>query len=146
MRIRAKPRGVAAVELAIIAPVLFLAMLGMIEMGRAMQVQTALTNAVREGCRGFADSTATVTVGTQTYQTGTAAYAQYLVNDSLVNANIGISSGAATVTAVATSVTAGNIAMTKATVTATLPYSAVSYFPAFFLKGSLTATVSMQKS
>jgi hypothetical protein len=115
----------------------------MIEIGRALQVQTALTNAVREGCRGFADSTATLSSG---YQTGTSAYAEYLVTDSLSSANIGVNTGNVTVTAVATPITVSGISMTEARVTATLPYSSVSYFPAFIMTGNLSATVTMKKS
>ena len=143
MRIRTKRAGIAAVEFALVAPLLCVAILGMIEIGRALQVQMALTNAVREGCRGFADSTATLSSG---YQTGTAAYAQYLVTDSLSNANIGINTGNVTVTAVATPITVSGISMTEARVTATLPYSSVSYFPAFIMTGNLSATVTMKKS
>ncbi len=44
-------RGAAAVEFAIIAPVFFLMILGMIEMGRAVMVQQIITNASREGAR-----------------------------------------------------------------------------------------------
>ena len=143
MRIRTKRAGIAAVEFALVAPLLCLTILGMIEIGRALQVQTALTNAVREGCRGFADSTATLSSG---YQTGTAAYARYLVTDSLSSANIGINTGNVTVTAVATPITVSGISMTEARVTGTLPYSSVSYFPAFIMTGNLSATVTMKKS
>jgi Flp pilus assembly protein TadG len=143
MRMRTRHKGVAAVELALIAPILCLAILGTMEIGRAIQVQAALTNAVREGCRGFSDSTATLASG---YQVGSAAYAQYLVTDSLTSANIGITTSRVTVTATATAVTVSGIAMTQATVTATLPYSSVSYFPAFIMTGNLSATVTMKKS
>jgi len=43
--------GVAAVEFAIVAPVFFLLALGLIEAGRMVMLQHALTNAAREGCR-----------------------------------------------------------------------------------------------
>ena len=43
--------GVAAVEFAFVAPVFFLLVLGLVEMGRMMMVQLSLTNAAREGCR-----------------------------------------------------------------------------------------------
>ena len=99
--------------------------MGTVEIGRAIQVQIALTNAVREGCRGFADNTATLPSG---YQTGTSAYAQYLVTDSLTQANIGIDTEGDGNRG-ATPITVSGISMTQATVTATLPYSLVSYFP-----------------
>ena len=43
--------GTAAVEFAIVAPVFFLFVFGLIELGRTVMVQQALTNAAREGCR-----------------------------------------------------------------------------------------------
>ena len=44
-------RGAAAVEFAIVAPVFFLMIFGMIEIGRAIMVQQVITNASREGAR-----------------------------------------------------------------------------------------------
>ena len=44
-------RGVAAVEFAVVAPVVFLAFFGMVEMGRMVMVKQAVVNAAREGCR-----------------------------------------------------------------------------------------------
>lgn len=44
-------RGVAAVEFAIVAPVFFLLVIGIIEIGRAMMVQQVLINASRVGAR-----------------------------------------------------------------------------------------------
>ncbi|MBN1908246.1 MAG: pilus assembly protein [Pirellulales bacterium] len=44
-------RGAAAVEFAIVAPVFFLMILGMIELGRGVMVQQVITNASREGAR-----------------------------------------------------------------------------------------------
>jgi Flp pilus assembly protein TadG len=44
-------KGAAVVEFAVVAPVLFLLLLGMIECGRMIMVQQSLTTAVREGAR-----------------------------------------------------------------------------------------------
>jgi len=44
-------RGAAAVEFAIVAPVFFLFVFGMVEYGRMVMVQQVLTNASREGAR-----------------------------------------------------------------------------------------------
>lgn len=44
-------RGVATVEMAVIAPVVVLLVLGMIEASRMCQVTQILANAAREGCR-----------------------------------------------------------------------------------------------
>lgn len=145
MSLQTKRRGVAAVEFALVAPVLCMAFLGMIEIGRAIQVQQVLTNAVREGCRGYADNTATVTSGSTVYTVGTAAYATYLVTDSLSNANIGIDTSKVTITETITPVTVSNIIVNQATVTASLPYSSVAYFPGFIIKRPITASATMNK-
>jgi hypothetical protein len=47
----ARRMGAAVVEFAIVAPVFFLLVLGMIEFGRMVMVQQVLTNASREGAR-----------------------------------------------------------------------------------------------
>ena len=43
--------GVAAAEMALVLPVLLLAIMGMLEFGRAFMVQQIITNAAREGAR-----------------------------------------------------------------------------------------------
>ncbi len=48
---RRQRRGAAAVEFAIVAPVFFLFVFGIIEYGRMVMVQQVLTNASREGAR-----------------------------------------------------------------------------------------------
>jgi Flp pilus assembly protein TadG len=54
-----RTKGATAVEFALIAPVLFLSVFGLIEMSRMMMVQQAFTNAAREGCRKAALATTT---------------------------------------------------------------------------------------
>ncbi|MET4589093.1 TadE/TadG family type IV pilus assembly protein [Arthrobacter sp. 754] len=46
-----KERGAVAVEMAIVLPLLLLILLGIIEFGRALNVQVSLTQAAREGAR-----------------------------------------------------------------------------------------------
>ena len=48
---RRRRRGAAAVEFAIVAPLFFMLVLGMIEIGRMVMVQQIITNASREGAR-----------------------------------------------------------------------------------------------
>lgn len=43
--------GIAAIEFALVAPVFFLLVFGLIEASRALNMKQALTNAAREGCR-----------------------------------------------------------------------------------------------
>lgn len=57
---RKNRRGAAVVEFAVVAPVFFLLVFGMIEYGRMVMVQQVLTNASREGARvGVLDSSTT---------------------------------------------------------------------------------------
>jgi Flp pilus assembly protein TadG len=48
---RRNRQGAAVVEFAVVAPVFFMVVLGMIEFGRAIMVEQVLTNAAREGAR-----------------------------------------------------------------------------------------------
>jgi Flp pilus assembly protein TadG len=50
-RRRSKRCGAAVVEFAVLAPILFLLIFGMIEYGRMVMVQQLITNAAREGAR-----------------------------------------------------------------------------------------------
>jgi Flp pilus assembly protein TadG len=50
-RLALRRRGAAAVEFAVVAPIFFLFIFGMIEYGRMVMVQQVLTNAAREGAR-----------------------------------------------------------------------------------------------
>ena len=62
---RRKRWGVAAVEFAVVAPVFFLFVFGLIEFGRAIMVQQMITNASREGARlAVLDGTTTAEVET----------------------------------------------------------------------------------
>lgn len=51
MKKKGKERGAVAVEMAIVLPLLLLILLGIIEFGRALNVQVSLTQAAREGAR-----------------------------------------------------------------------------------------------
>src|SRR4051812_47359519 len=69
---RLNRRGAAVVEFAVVSPVFFLLVFGMIEYGRMVMVQQLLTNAAREGARvGVLDnSTASdVTTAVNSYLT-----------------------------------------------------------------------------
>lgn len=49
-----RDRGAAAVEFALVLPVLLLLVIGILEFGRAYHVQTSLSNAARDGVRVMA--------------------------------------------------------------------------------------------
>ena len=51
MKTEKKERGAAAIELALILPLLLLVLFGIMEFGRAYNVQVSLTQAAREGAR-----------------------------------------------------------------------------------------------
>jgi Flp pilus assembly protein TadG len=53
---RSNERGAVAVEFALLAPVLIMLLLGIMEFGRAYNVQMSLTNAARESVRSMAIS------------------------------------------------------------------------------------------
>ncbi len=59
-------RGAATVELAVVAPVLFLLVFTLFEFGRMVMVQQALTNAAREGCRVATLATTTSSLDAET--------------------------------------------------------------------------------
>lgn len=50
-QVRLSRWGASAVEFAFIAPVFFLLVIGLLEFGRLVMVQQAVSNAAREGCR-----------------------------------------------------------------------------------------------
>ncbi len=54
MKRRSDERGAAAVEFALVLPLLLLLLLGVAEFGRAYDVQTRVSNAAREGVRVMA--------------------------------------------------------------------------------------------
>ena len=57
--ILAAPRGAAAVEMAIVLPIFFMVVMGIVEFGRAMMVGQLVTNAARHGAREAAIDGAT---------------------------------------------------------------------------------------
>jgi Flp pilus assembly protein TadG len=128
---RRKRQGAAAVEFALVAPIFFLMIFGMIEFGRMVMVQQVITNGSREGARlAVLDGSSGATVIS-------------VVNGYLESARI---SGA-------------NVAVTPAepssagygepvTVTVTIPFSQVTWLPSpMFIGGDtvLTATTVMRR-
>jgi len=122
---RRNRRGAAVVEFAIVAPVFFLLIFGMIEYGRMVMVQQVLTNASREGARkavleGVSDSEV---------QTAVSSY--------LTSASI----SGATVTVTTTAAVPPDVADSR-TVTVTIPFSQVSWLPSPMFLGTTTLTAS----
>lgn len=67
----ARDRGAAAVEFALVVPVLFLMLFGIIDFGRLYNAQVTITQAAREGARLAALGTATAAVQTRTESAAT---------------------------------------------------------------------------
>ncbi|MFP3460148.1 TadE/TadG family type IV pilus assembly protein [Arthrobacter globiformis] len=88
---RKSERGAVAVEFAILAPVLVMILLGIMEFGRAYNVQTTLTNAAREGVRSMAIN------NSQTSAKTAAKNAAPQLNPTLADGNITFSGADCTV-------------------------------------------------
>ena len=122
---RRQRRGAAVVEFALVAPLFFLLVLGMIEYGRMVMVQQILTNASREGARrAVLDGITTASVQTS-------------VNDYLSGANI----TGATVTVTSNAPVAPDYANSM-TVQVSIPFSQVSWLPSPMYLGSHTMSAN----
>jgi Flp pilus assembly protein TadG len=139
-RCRRFRQGAAVVEFAVVAPVFFLLVIGMIEFGRAIMVQQVMTNASREGAR----------VGVLDSATPTASLVKQTVVDYCVNG------GLPTVTTSCVSIDAGAAHSGEPTaagygesvkVTVQVPYNSVTWIPApWFLKDkTLQASTVMRR-
>ncbi len=123
-------RGAAVVEFAMVAPVLFLLIFGMIEFGRMVMVQQVLTNASREGARvGILDG-------------ATASEVNTTVQNYLSGANI----NGANITITPTNPSQAG-AGDSVSVTVSVSFNQVTWLPApIFLGGKgLSATTVMRR-
>lgn len=132
---RLRRQGAAAVEFALVAPLFFLLVMGMIEFGRAIMVQQLITNAAREGVRNAVLDGSTST-------SAKAAANQYLTAGGVSGATISVlnSAGAA--------VEPSTIGYGESvTVRVAIPYSSVSWLPSPWFLGSktLAATAIMRR-
>jgi Flp pilus assembly protein TadG len=129
---RRNRRAASAVEFAIIAPVFFLLILGMVEYGRMVMIQQVITNASREGARQAVLDGAT-TEGIQT-----------LVADYLELGQVASTSAVLTVSPnPPTDAGFGD----PITVTVAIPFDEVSWLPSpMYLGGqTMTATTVMRR-
>jgi Flp pilus assembly protein TadG len=123
-------RGAAVVEFAVVAPIFFLLVFGMIEYGRLVMVQQIITNASREGARiGVLDGSTTQDV--------TDA-----VETQLTNATI----NGATVTVTPNPPSSAGFGE-PVTVSVSIPFTQVSWLPTpMFLGGTtISATTVMRR-
>jgi Flp pilus assembly protein TadG len=112
--------GAAAAEFAIVLPFLALLLLGTLETARFTSVSELLTNVARDGCRvavmnGNTNDTATTRMTTMLRYAGITGYT-ITIEPDVQTSSLG----------------------DPITVTITIPYSKVSWFPAYILSPSLT--------
>jgi Flp pilus assembly protein TadG len=119
-------RGVATVELALVAPIFLLVVIGLIEFGRAMMVQQLLTNASRVGARVAGKDGVTSVSEVQT------AVDHYLSGGGV--------SGATTEVSPTSLSTVSHGA--PVTVAVSVPYSQVSWMPSSWFLGGTTLRAS----
>lgn len=110
---RKRRRGAAAVEFAVVAPLFFALIFGIVEFGRLLMVQQILTNASREGARRAIVEGATASEVTDLVD-------DYLENSSITGATITVSPTPLT------SVGFGD----PVTVSCSIPFDQVSWLPA----------------
>ena len=87
-----RDRGAAAVEFALLLPMLLLLVFGIIDFGRALNAQIVLTQAAREGSRlaALGESNANVTSGTKAAATGLSPVAVNVVTSCPTDAGAGV--------------------------------------------------------
>jgi Flp pilus assembly protein TadG len=130
-----KRRASTAVEFAVVAPVFFAFILGMVEVGRGLMVQHLLLNAARQGCRtGILPSNGTSQI-------------QDAVSTALAPSNITVTSDNVSVTVNGASADPLNAnSGDTVTVTVTVAFSSVSWLPSSsFLSGNLSAQYTLLK-
>ncbi|MDQ0677556.1 Flp pilus assembly protein TadG [Arthrobacter pascens] len=85
---RTSERGAVAVEFALLAPILIMLFLGIMEFGRAYNVQMSLTNAARESVRSMAISNSAIPVSEKKAAALAAANKAITFGATLTAANI----------------------------------------------------------
>ena len=135
-RFKISENGVAAVEFALILPVLMLIVFGILNYGILLYDQAVITNAAREGARWGAINTSAA-IGCSGTATGTADPCQ--IANSYTAANlIGFGSTVTSTTTASGSGTSG----TTVTVTVSYPFTEIGYVVGYLLN-NLSATSVM---
>jgi Flp pilus assembly protein TadG len=126
-RCRRNRQGAAAVEFAIVAPLFFLLVFGMLEFGRAIMVQQVLTNAAREGAR-----IAVLDSPNPTHDQVVNTVTSYMQNSGISGINVTMNPNEPTTASYGQLVT----------VTVNVPFNSVSWLPAPWFLGGATLTAS----
>ena len=128
-------RGGTLVEFALVAPVFFVMVLGLIEIGRAYMVSELLTEAARRACRqGVIEGTSSSAIQ--------SAATNFLTS-------MGISGESANVYVNDAPAGSSNVssmpAYTEITVVVTVPAANVAWAPVWFLTGTLSGQYTMRR-
>ena len=126
-------RAASVVEFAVVAPVVFLFIFGIIEFGRLMMVQEAMTNAAREACR---EASLATTINSAD------------VDAAARNVMLGVMSNAANTATVRVTMTPASMANvssgTPVNVYIEANFSDVSWLPGSFLNIAGTRVISAE--
>jgi Flp pilus assembly protein TadG len=128
-------RAASIVEFALVAPIFFIVVLGLIEIGRACMVTELLTEAARRGCRtGVIEGTSSGSIQ--------KAATDYLTSVGISNESAGV---------YVNDVPAGNTniqgmpAYTEITVVVTVPIANATWTPIRWVNGSLSGQYTMRR-
>ena len=132
---RARRRAAVTVEMALITPVLFILLFGVLQVGYAFVVQHALQDAAREGCR-------VATLRTRSNTTATTTIKSYLQSQGIDPAK--------TATTILVNGSAGDVSTAKAAdvvqVKISMGLADAALFPGFFSSytGTMKGVVSLR--
>lgn len=132
---RSSRGGVTSVEFAVVAPIFFLVVLGIVEIGRACMVTELLTEAARRACRvGVIEGT-----NSSSIQSTAVNYLTSVgVNGESANVYVNdVPAGSTNVSAMP--------AYTEITVVVTVPIANVAWTPLWFVSGNLTGQYTMRR-
>jgi Flp pilus assembly protein TadG len=129
-RARRRERGAAAVEFAVVLPLFVTFIFGIIEAGRLMEAQQAVTAAARAGAReaALSNSTASSTTAASLGALKAAAISTVGVSPTITPSNPATAAADAPVS-----------------VKVTVPYSSVSWLGLYFRGVHITATSTLRK-
>jgi len=127
--------GATVVEFALVAPIFFFVVLGIVEIGRGCMVQELLTEAARRGARtGVIEGTSSATIK----QTVT----DYLTTVGINGETAGVSVNDAPIDSVDAQAMP---AYTEITVVVTVPVSSCTWVPTLFLRGTISGQYTMRR-
>jgi Flp pilus assembly protein TadG len=125
----------STVEFAFVAPVFFLLVLGIVEVGRSCMVTELLTEAARRACRqGVLEGTSSNTI----QQTATNYLSSVGINGGSANVYVNdVPAGSTNVSAMP--------AYTEITVVVAVPIANVAWTPIWFVPGNLSGQYTMRR-